>query len=133
MDEKPIPLRTGDITSSIPPAASSIAAVGVRVLEANVPESHNSFLRSMGVKLGVDAGIRPSTVLNRFIPRQPSVPRREVFERGDVAIDIQKNTRVTVIKCAVARTKKGTPVHRVVCKETGDSWKVAENKLKMAE
>jgi hypothetical protein len=125
MDVKPIPLNTGEKAIAIPPASNSILARGVRGLEQIVPEFHHSFLRSMGVREGEQNPAHP------VLPAQSKIEnRQESFERGDVVVDIVKNMRVTVIKCAVGRTKRGTPIHRVVSKSTGDSWKVAENKLK---
>lgn len=125
MDERPIPLNAGERATSIPPASGSILARGVRGLEQTVPEFHHSFMRSMGIRTGGEYPAHP--VIPAF---SKAMKRQETFERGDVVIDTDKNVRVTVIKCAVGRTKKGTPIHRVVSKSTGDSWKVAENKLR---
>lgn len=129
MNEKPIPVRAGEVSSSIPPASSSIAAMGIEGLERSVPEFHRNFLRSLGVR-GDDSMKNISRQLLRD-NQTPVVKRNWThFDRGDVAIDSIKGVRVTVIKCGVGRTKKGSLIHRVVCKSTGESWKVAENKLR---
>lgn len=129
MDDKPIPLRQGEMASSIPPASSSIAAMGIQGLERQVPEFHRNFLRTLGVR-GSDVAQNVSQKL--VGSRQFPVQEREwkTFGRGDSAIDVVKGVRVTVIKCGVGRTRKGSLIHRVVCKSTGESWKVAENKLR---
>ena len=129
MNEKPIPVRSGEVSSSIPPASSSIAAMGIEGLERSVPEFHRSFLRSLGVR-----GDESMKSISRQLVKDTQTPvtKRQWthFERGDVAIDSVKGVRVTVIKCGVGRTKKGTMIHKVVCRSTGDCWRVAENKLR---
>ncbi len=130
MNEKPIPIRSGELSSSIAPASSSIAAMGIEGIERSVPEFHKTFLRSLGVR-GSDANQNVSQQLLRD-SKTPVGNKREwiSFERGDTAIDKASGLRVTVIKCGVGRTRKGTLVHKVVCKSTGEAWKVAENKLR---
>ncbi len=129
MDQKPIPVRPGEVANSIPPASSSIAAMGIDGIERSVPEFHRNFLRTLGVR-GSDM---TQNVSQKLVGNaQSSVSKKEwqSFERGDTAMDTVKGLRVTVIKCGVGRTRKGSLVHKVVCKSTGEAWRVAENKLR---
>lgn len=128
MNEKPVPVNIGERVSSIPPAASSIAARGVQSLEMAVPEFHRTFMRTLGVN-GDDSSVMSMPTMAQRLAQRPVTVKRG-FERGDVAMDTERGVRVTIIKCAVANTKSGTPIHRVVSKKTGDSWKVSEKKLK---
>ena len=130
MDERPIPLKPGEISNSIPPASSSIAAVGVSGLESTVPEFHRTFLKNLGVRMQAGEDVTVQDVSRAIVGAGSKQIPSQHLVRGDTAMDLEKGVRVTVIKCAVGRTKKGSPIHRVVCRGTGESWKVSERKLR---
>lgn len=44
------------------------------------------------------------------------------FKRGDRAYDTEKDLRVTILKPGVAFSPKGVPYHKVVHRQTGESY-----------
>jgi hypothetical protein len=122
-----------DNTRHIPAASNSISAMAqdgrLAHVEESAPEFHQKTLRAMGVGARAAEELFPSSRKVREEPRQlgPTV------ERGDVVLDVEKNRRGVVIQCAVEYTARGTPVHKLVEKKTGKSWRQRATKLQLLE
>jgi hypothetical protein len=139
-DEKlnPIPVGSGETTSNIKTSHTTLRGLigesgvsgNLEMAVASAPSTHRQADNALRISAsGANMGqIEPQPEVRGARVGISTAVISTMMARGDKAWDHSQEKAVVVLRADVARTKKNTPIHKVVDKE-GNRYLVSEKKL----